>query len=112
MAEKEKSKHYSVQSISGVDGPVGMDLGIWLRFATDEGEISLKLSHQDALALKQALRREKSIEIEPRKVVSDTADALVRFAGELAEADQTAADRLKGHAQDLRLASEHMPRDK
>lgn len=111
MSGGSAAKRYQVRSLEGIDGPVGMDVGIWLRFDTDEGDVRLKLSHEDALALKQALHREHSIQIEPRRLVSETADALLHLAGQMAEQKGPAAEQLKGYANDLRLASEHMPED-
>ena len=68
-----------------------MDVGVWLRFDTEQGEVRLKLSHEDALALKQALEHEHSIGVEPRKLVADTADALLHLAGEISQQEGAAA---------------------
>lgn len=61
MAEKEGVKYYHVTDVGPIDGPVGMDIGIWLNFETDQGKITLKLSHEDAGRLQQELKQEKSL---------------------------------------------------
>ena len=38
-----------------------MDIGIWLNFETDQGKITLKLSHDDAALLQKELKQEKSL---------------------------------------------------
>ena len=111
MSEGSAATRYEVKAIRGIDGPVGMDVGMWLRFDTEQGEVRLKLSHEDALELKQALEREHSIGVEPRKLVMTTADALLHLAGELSREEASAAARLKTHADELRLAADNMPAD-
>jgi hypothetical protein len=87
-----------------------MDLGLWLRFDTDQGELSLKLSHEDAITLEDRLKAEDSIAAPPREVVAETADALVELAESFArEEDAAIAERLRSHANDLRLAAGRMP---
>jgi hypothetical protein len=61
MTNKSKQAYYHVKNVGNVDGPVGMDIGVWLHFDTDQGKVTLKLSHEDAAELKQKLEQEKSI---------------------------------------------------
>jgi hypothetical protein len=61
MTKKDERIFYQVDTVGDVDGPVGMDIGIWLHFDTDQGEVTLKLSHSDAAELKEKLENEKSI---------------------------------------------------
>lgn len=61
MSADDKAQYFHVNEVGSVDGPVGMDIGIWLNFDTDQGKIRLKLSHDDAAALQKKLKAEKSI---------------------------------------------------
>ncbi|HEX9875662.1 MAG TPA: hypothetical protein VGC50_03290 [Gammaproteobacteria bacterium] len=61
MTDKNKQAYYHVTAVGSVEGPVGMDIGIWLHFDTDQGKVKLKLSHEDAAELKRKLEQEKSI---------------------------------------------------
>lgn len=61
MVEKESRKYYRVTEVGPVDGPVGMDIGIWLNFETDQGKIRVKLSHEEAIELQRKLKQEKSL---------------------------------------------------
>ena len=106
MATESEPKRYEVKAVVGVDGPVGMDTGIWLHLDTEEGEVKLKLAHSDALALKHALDGERSLEIDPRKIVADTAGALSSLAERLGGDEDAPADQLRRHANDLRCAAD------
>ncbi len=61
MDEQKGAKYFQVNTVGPVDGPVGMDIGIWLNFDTDQGKIRLKLSHKDAAELQKKLKAEKSL---------------------------------------------------
>jgi hypothetical protein len=67
MAEKEGVKYYHVTEVGPVDGPVGMDIGVWLNFETDQGKITLKLAHEDAELLQKELKQEKSLAAKRKK---------------------------------------------
>ena len=62
MTEHEGSTFYKVTEVGNVDGPVGLDRGIWLHFDTVKGKITLKLSHEKAGELKNKLERETTID--------------------------------------------------
>jgi hypothetical protein len=112
MSDERAPKYFQVNSVGNIHGPVGMDVGIWLTFDTDEGELRFKLSHEDAAELEQKLKEEDSIAEPPRQVVSDTAVGLAQLAAELAQQENAAiADKLKDYAEDLRLAAGRMTLD-
>jgi hypothetical protein len=64
MSEQGEATYFHVDEVGPVDGPVGMDIGIWLNFETDQGRIRLKLSHDDAAKLRNALKQEESLSTE------------------------------------------------
>lgn len=112
MDTQRPTKFFQVSSVGAVQGPVGMDVGIWLQFDTDQGELRLKLSHEDAIKLEDMLNEEDSVATPPRKLVANTADALFQLAAEFARKQDTViAERLESHADDLRLAARRMPPD-
>lgn len=111
MVTRPPTKYFLVNKVGAVQGPVGMDVGIWLRFDTDQGELSLKLSHEDAIKLENGLKEEDSIAAPPRQIVAQTAEALIELAQGLTREEDTAiAERLRSHAYDLQLAARRMPR--
>ena len=111
MTDKIAAQTFDVRHVQGVDGPVGLDVRLWLKFATDQGEVHLKLSAADALELKEALSREPAIAVEPRRVVSESSEALMGLAGDLADVSAEHAERIKQLANDLRLAATKMSPD-
>ena len=113
MTKKPSPQYFQVNKVGPVKGPVGMDVGLWLHFDTDQGELTLKLSHQDAIALENKLQEEDSIVPKPKKAVADTADALSQLAADLArEPESDMARQLEGYANDLRSALCRMPEDR
>jgi hypothetical protein len=58
----EEPIFYHVTGVEDIEGPVGMDRGIWLNFDTVKGKITLKLSHMEAGELKHKLENEVSID--------------------------------------------------
>ena len=62
MPDHEEEQFFEVTFVGDIDGPVGMDRGIWLHFDTVKGRIKLKLSHKEAGELKQKLANEVTIE--------------------------------------------------
>ena len=112
MTKEPSVKYFHVNEVGPVKGPVGMDVGIWLQFDTDQGALTLKLSHEDAIELEDKLKEEDSLAPPPRKAVADTADALSELAADLAREEETAfAGQLESYANDLRLAVRRMPPD-
>jgi hypothetical protein len=61
MAKSVDPLYYQVKKVGPVEGPVGMDIGVWLHFETDRGKVTLKLSHEDAAVLQGRLDQEPSI---------------------------------------------------
>ena len=58
---KKWAEYLQVNTVRPVDGPVGLGIGIWLNFDTDQGKIGLILSHEDAAELQNNLKAEKSL---------------------------------------------------
>jgi hypothetical protein len=61
MSKSNTPVFYEVKKVGAVEGPVGMDIGIWLHFETDRGNVTLKLFHEDAAILRAKLDREASL---------------------------------------------------
>ena len=61
MADAKEPVYYEVNRVGAIEGPVGMDRGVWLHFETDRGKVTLKLFHEDAAMLRDQLDREASI---------------------------------------------------
>ena len=112
MSDETTAQFFKVNNIVGIHGPVGMDVGIWLEFDTDQGNLRLKLSHENAAELEEKLKEEDSIAALPKQVVSDTAEGLAQLAEEFAQQEELViAEKLKDYANDLRLAAKRMTPD-
>ena len=61
MTEKEGVTCFHVTDVGSIDGPVGMDIGVWLNFDADQGKIKVKLSHADSTLPQKGLKKEKSL---------------------------------------------------
>ena len=115
MTEK-KEDYFHVKGVGSVDGPVGMDLGMWLHFETEKGKLKLKLSHEDAVDLFQKIQKEPSISSSPKVLVTDAANSLLELATNLEsrspqQENTGIADTLKGHATNLQTAASKMSAD-
>ncbi len=109
MSNQATPAFYQVNSVVGIHGPVGMDVGIWLELDTDQGNLRLKLSHEDAAELEQKLKEEDSIAAPPKQIVSDTAEDLAQLAEEFAQREEfLIAEKLNDYADDLRRAAGRM----
>jgi hypothetical protein len=113
---EQKEAYFRAEGVGNVDGPVGMDLGIWLHFDTDQGKLRLKLSHEDAIDLYEKLRKEPSVAASPKTLVANAADSLIELAADLDSGstrreETTIAETLKGHATNLQTAVSKMSGD-
>ena len=116
MAEQTED-YFDVTGVGNVDGPVGMDLGMWLHFETEKGKLKLKLSHEDAVDLFQKIQKEPSISASPKVLVTNAANSLLQLAAILEsrssqQENTEIADTLKGHATNLQTAASQMSMDK
>jgi hypothetical protein len=111
MTDKNAAQTFEVRGVRGVDGPVGMDVRLWLKFDTDQGEVHLKIADVDARALKDALAREPAIAVQPRRIVSETSETLTSLATELSATNDETAERLRQLANDLERAATRLPAD-